>query len=198
MSFALGVRADIKEAERYLTRVERRQVPFATALALTRTAQDAQRAETRNVRKQLDNPVVYTQRAFGVIPAKKRDMPMRSSVFIKDRQYEYLKYQIDGGQRLPKRRAIPVPGRELKTNKYGNMPRGKIQRLLARPDTFSGVVNGVPGIYQRMRRRGPKLLVLYASQANYQRRFYFYRTAEMVGRNRFAKNFDDAMKQALK
>ena len=35
----ISVKGDVKELTRYLTRLEKKQVPFATALALTKTAQ---------------------------------------------------------------------------------------------------------------------------------------------------------------
>ena len=61
MAISIDVRADIKGAVKYLNRVQRKQVPFATALALTRTAQDVAKAETAQISKKLDRPTPFTQ-----------------------------------------------------------------------------------------------------------------------------------------
>jgi len=59
--------------------------------------------------------------------------------------------QATGGKRRAKRRAVGVPVNQ-RLDKYGNMPRGALKRALAKPDVFSGTVNGVAGVWQRPKR----------------------------------------------
>ena len=70
-------------------------------------------------------------------------------------QADIMKYQIKGGIRLPKSKAIPVPvPANLKTNRYRNLARSTIGKLLADSDRFfSGTPKGIknsPGIWERM------------------------------------------------
>jgi hypothetical protein len=52
---------------------------------------------------------------------------MFSRVFAKDIQAGYLKFNVEGGRRRPKARAIVVPGPDAKLNRYGNFTRNYIK-----------------------------------------------------------------------
>ena len=112
-----------------------KQIPFATAKALTDTAKDVQRELNTTIDQVFDRPVPFTQKAIGVTFANKATLTSR--VFVKDMQAAYLGLQISGGTRTPKKRALVIPGNLLPLNQYGNIPKGKIKALLARPDVFS-------------------------------------------------------------
>ena len=181
-----------------------RQVPFATAKALTDTARlDCKPAGERLMRRRLDDPTPFTLKGIGTTGARKSRLV--SSVFIKDRQAEYLRWQQGGGTQKPKRRAIPIPVNQRR-NKYGNMPKGTVQRLLARPDTFSGRINGVGGIWQRRKplksgkSRPPKLLVRFTDQTQYRPRLGFQKEMRKVAiaafPARFARSWTNAIRTA--
>jgi 4-hydroxyphenylpyruvate dioxygenase-like putative hemolysin len=67
---------------------------------------------------------------------------------------------------------------------------------MARSDVFSGKVDGVAGIYQR---KGNKvtLLIGYAEQVRYKRRFPFEQIGRRAVRNGFNKNFAAAVEAAM-
>lgn len=202
------VKTNVKQILRAVDKAYKDQLPFACALALTRTAQDAQRAMVVQASRKLDRPTPFTLKGFGWKKATKQNL--ESVVYIKPIQSRYLRWAIQGGTRLPTGRAIPVPF-GLNTNKYGNMPRGKIKQLLARPDTFSGVVKGVAGVWQRghISKRGNfttagnskattiRLLVAYEPRATYRKRFPFYEIGQGVWRNRLPRNLRLAIQQAI-
>ena len=75
------------------------QVPYATAVALTKTAQDAARELNAELPRYLDNPTPFTRNAFTLKRATKRDL--NAIVFAKDVQAKYLRYQVFGGARAP-------------------------------------------------------------------------------------------------
>ena len=103
------VKTNVDQVLRGLEGKLREQIPFATAKALTQTAKDVQRAETAEIGKVFDRPIPFTRSAVGITSATKQSLSAK--VFLKDIQAAYLKLQVEGGQRFPKRRALrAVPG----------------------------------------------------------------------------------------
>lgn len=194
---------NIKEVNKAFDDLIAKQLPFAAAKALTKTAKDAQKALDRQVDKKIDRPTPFTRRSFGVSPAKKSKL--LSSIFIKDIQAGYLKYLVDGGVRVPKggKGAFLVPV-NIRLNKFGNIPglrRGaKVEKLLARPNTFKGTIRGVSGIWQRHgpKKRKVKLLLRFEDSATYQERFPFYKITTGVARSRLNRNLKDSIDFAIK
>ncbi|VAW62548.1 hypothetical protein MNBD_GAMMA11-797 [hydrothermal vent metagenome] len=111
-------------------------------------------------------------------------------------QAEYLKWVVDGGTRKPKNKAHVLPA-NIRRNKYGNIPRGKVKKLLQRSDVFSGKVKGVAGIYQRTR-QGLKLLFAYKAEVKHEPQYGFREVAEKRVRQTLARNFAVAMGRALR
>lgn len=149
-----------------------KQIPFATALALTRTAQDAQTTATRRISRTLDSPKPLTVRSVKIQSATKQGRPAR--VFVKDdvakgnAPAKYLRALEFGGPRRVKRfeRALQLAG-ALEPGEYaipadggsidlrGNRGVGGIYtriltRLRANP-TFNNVNADVSGKGRRSR-----------------------------------------------
>ena len=211
----ITVKTNVEEAMKGLARINKKQIPFAAALGLTNTAKRLAEVEKRMMVKQLDRPTPFTIRGIRYQRANKADYStgrLHSRVYIMDKQAEYLRLQIQGGTRTPSGKALPVPTKNLKLNKYGNIPggQGRIQKLLSRKNTFQGTINGIPGIWQRpakgKRKRGGygttgptglKLLVAYEPTAQYQPRFDFYGIAKRVVPKIVGKEMDRAIARAL-
>ena len=193
--FTVSVKTNVDAVIRNLERKVQSQVAYATARALTQTAKDVQAELNTSINQVFDRPIPFTQKAVGIVYANKATLTSR--VFLKDIQAGYLGLEVTGGVRTPKRRALVLPGRALPLNAYGNMPRGKIRALLARGDTFSGKVGGTAGIWQRMKKGGMKLLVLYEPKATYRKRFPFYEVALRTIDRRITGNMEAALQQAL-
>lgn len=196
----LSVRSDIENAIKALDDIQKKHVPFATAKALTKTAQDVQAELSRQVSKDLENPVRFTVNAFRIEPARKRARPY-AIVAIKDIQDEYLRLNIFGGTEIPKKRALLKP-MNIRLNQHGNLPKNKVKRLLARDDVFSGTVGGIGGIWQRLGKNGKakqklKLLIRYKSEQNVKPVFKFFETAEKTAKHVFPGNIESAFREAL-
>jgi len=192
---SINVRSTLSQIAKDIARDFRSQIPFATAKALTATAQDLQVALNAKVETVFDRPTPFTKKAIGITIANKSSLTAR--VFVKDIQAQYLGLQIEGGTRTPKGRALVVPA-GLRLNQYGNIPRGKLKALLARADVFSGRVGGVAGIWQRTRKGPVKLLIAYEPTAKYRRRLPFYETARAVVSKRLVLNFGAALTAAIR
>lgn len=199
-----SVRHNIAEVERGLSNFARQQVPFAASVAINAVAAQVAEEQDRQLRRALDRPTPFTLRGVGVIRSSKRRL--EAAVFVKDRQAAYLRFQEAGGARQPSRRAIPVPGKTLRRNKFGNMPRGAVKKALAAPNTFSGRPKGggPAGVFRRLgasadRERGFKLerVLTWADKARYTPRLGFIKTARRVAARRAAPEFERALSAAI-
>ncbi|MFH5926433.1 hypothetical protein [Roseomonas xinghualingensis] len=198
----ISVRHDFDKLSRTLDAFSRKQMPFATARALTATAREAGSEFTRSMPETLDRPTPFTMRAVGITAARKNSL--RSVVFIKDRQAEYLGYQEKGGHRGPKRRALVMPA-GMRLNRYGNMPNRAVAKAIGRPDVFVGEVNGIGGIWQRPKaggrqgaKKGPKLLATFRPGATYKPRLGFEDRVMASVRQQFPRHMQAALHEALK
>lgn len=138
----------MEELKRKLSDIRKKQLPFAAAKALTRTAFKVSGAESEQVSRAFDRPKSQTIKAFKVEAAKKNTLT--ATVSIKSRgdgglpANEYLQHAIDGGSRQAKRSEIMLwaagilpkgmmtaPGAGAKLDDYGNMQRGQIAQILS-------------------------------------------------------------------
>ena len=215
----ISVKTDVKELTKPLNRIQRKQIPFATSKALNTVAFDVRKMLQDGLDIHLDRPTSYTKRGVQVEKSTKKklvaEVGFRSKSFGKGQgsttQASYMKRQIEGGTRKARSKAIPVPvPKNLKTNKYGSIVRGKIQKLLADKDKyFSGIPKGIsdaPGIWQRMpansKRKKPggkiRMVIAWEPKADYSKRFPFKRIVETTVRTNFRKRFDFELREALK
>jgi hypothetical protein len=143
-----AMQRDVALFEQSLRFVPREQMPFAIAVALTRTAQDAGQALRSEIQRVFDRPNPFTLSAIRVRPATKRKL--EAEVWLKDDMEggiapsHYLAPQVFGGDRplkryeraLLARRLLPpgmyaVPGAGAKLDSYGNISRGQIVQILS-------------------------------------------------------------------
>lgn len=163
---------------RKLTAIERRNLPFATAQALNRTAEQAQKAATDGL-KVFDRPTPFTLKSVFIRRVTKAQYKtgLFAEVFLRDEAFKgtapvkYLEPEVKGGSRRVKRfeRALraegimgpnewAVPSRALKLNQYGNVSAGMISSILsqleASPDNLQNVTRRSK---QRLRKQGKRL-----------------------------------------
>ncbi len=101
------------------TDLEKRQLPFATALALTRTVQFAQAGIQKALPALLHQPTAFTVNSVRIITAKKADNPPRALVYLQDEApkgtapVRYLFPEVEGGERNETRfeRALRFAGK---------------------------------------------------------------------------------------
>jgi hypothetical protein len=184
-----------------LKRVGERNIPMALAQSLTGTAKHLQKVQKRSLRKYLDNPTPFTEKAMGLNMADWKDFKrgtMFARVFVYRVQSRYLEYQVYGGIRNPPKRANVVPGKDTKVNKYGNLSRKYVQTQLSKPSTYVGKINGVSGIWQRFKSGRQKLLVLFTGATEYRARYPFFRISDRIVARELPKQINKAVRRALK
>jgi len=198
----LNIAADIAAAERMLSDIGRKQLPFATALAINDTAEAVKQVEERDIAARFDRPTPFTQKGIGIKRATKSTLSAR--VGVKPIQAGYLKRQVTGGTRWPAGRALVVPA-GTRLNKYGNIPRRALARAKTKPNVFiagSGRARSShlpPGVYQRARKSGGalKMLMAFVPSATYRKQWPFHDIAARRARAVFADNFYTRLRQAI-
>lgn len=143
------VQIDTKSLEQDLDDVQRKQLPFATSLAINRTAQRVKAAEEAEVKRVFDRPTSRTTRGLFMQSGSKAKPEAR--VFLKDNQAgsgtpaaKFLLPQIEAGGRDQKRFEVAlkavgilkagwyvVPGAGAEIDAYGNIKASQIRHILS-------------------------------------------------------------------
>lgn len=146
----LNFTSTLSQGPDFFSKLER-QVPYATSLALNRTAEAVREAIGVEMQRVFDRPTPYTQRALRIQRANKGNLS--AHVGFKNEAGKgtpadkYLWPQVHGGSRSQKRsekaldriglpRGYVVPGAGAEIDAYGNMSRGQIVRLLSYLQAF--------------------------------------------------------------
>jgi hypothetical protein len=85
MPASISVRSDVQEVRRYLSSVQRRQLPFATSLGLNRTAADVRTNLQAGMQRDLDRPTRFTTQGIQYFRATKRNLT--AVVFVEAKRY---------------------------------------------------------------------------------------------------------------
>lgn len=202
---SISIKADIREATKYLAFVEKKQINFAAKNTLNRLAYQGMQGEKKAAKVQINEPIGFTLRGFRYRSATTKRL--RSAVYIEPLQWKYLKYIIEGGTRIPPKNRTAVP-RQIKLNKYGNIP-GRHGGLIKKQTQFIATINGLYGLWERppkTKRRGKNkadhdkiwLLARIMNRVEYEKSFKFYETVQTIVHQRFRRIFDKEISKALK
>jgi hypothetical protein len=234
--FQITTKSNVEQWQKGLDKLSKSQLPFALTVALNRTVADVAFRQRDIIARSFDQPTPFTKRAPQYRKAIKSDFPnLIAAVTLGDPilpKHGYLTPQVLGGGRERKRfeqllinRGImqpgewAVPAQSLKLNKYGNMPQGLIQRILAQLGSFSdplqnqttrskksktrkffaadGSTGIARGIYERAGREIKCVLVFTSATPTYQKRYPFFETAREHGEEAFNRHFTEQMAKAI-
>lgn len=139
----ITVQSNIAQVLPKLEQFTSRQAPFTIAKALTETAKHVRKAMGEATNTVFDRPTPFTRNAFAFLPARKDTLT--ATVFAKDKQARYLKFQVQGGGRRVKgfeRRfggegqadeqsglQHMVPTRNVRLNSYGGVSLATIKAM---------------------------------------------------------------------
>lgn len=199
MMLRVSFGADVERLRLSMNDFQRRQLPIATARALTRLAQSGRDGVKERMRSVFDRPTPFTVNQ-GVTITSATKTNLESSVFVKDIQAGYLHLQEFGGVNQPKKTALVTPAL-IRLNQYGNIPNKAVGRLKSKKDVFVGTVRGVGGIWQRPKRNsgtGPVLLVRFEGAKPVKPHQFFYPAIDDVLRRRFNFLLAGALDEALR
>jgi len=169
MAFRVSATSNADDLERRLNNVFARQIPFATALGLTRTAQKIREAERAEAQRVFDRPTPFTLNAFRVVPATKETQV--AEVRYRDpaiwARRHYLETQTHGGTRgmtgLERRLRFDlrevgafeaiIPTSLAAKDAYGNWSAGERNRVLS---ALNAQLDPLSNSTDRSKRRGGK------------------------------------------
>lgn len=200
----IDVKDNIKEVTKWTTGVQKKQVPFATAMAINKTLgigkgnrmKGLDRAMQKQMIKKLDRPMARTTKAFYRIGARKTNLS--GTLGFTEWANKFMQYLVHGGVRSGESSKVGVPYiPNAKLNKFGNIA-GRKSGLIKKQTQFIGNIKGIDGVWERQKDRSAKLMVAFKNSVTYQAMFPFYKIAESYAKANFDKNFAEAFTKALK
>ncbi|HCB1534238.1 TPA: hypothetical protein MYQ56_004660 [Citrobacter braakii] len=144
--------ATLKDLSNQLKQLQK-QIPFATAQAMTKVVRQIELAQKTAFERHLESPTPFTVKSVGSVAARKNNLTAK--VFVRDTAAGYLEPFESGGEHKLSGSALLNP-KNIKLNKYGNLPRNKLSQLKAKPNTFIGDVGGVNAVWQRRKAKTKK------------------------------------------
>lgn len=141
---------DLSKFTSRLDEIGKKQIPFAAAKALNRTARRATDALKSSMKQNFSQPTAWTLNSTFIVPATMATL--EATVKLKDNSSGlkaappsvYLAPQVFGGVRQAKRGELMlqrkgilatgsyyVPGPDAKLDSYGNMSRGQLSQLFS-------------------------------------------------------------------
>ena len=195
---AVNIIVESERSTKNQTQQLKKQIRFATAVALTRTAQDAQEEVRRQLPERFTIRTGWLAKGIRIQPARKNTL--ESSVRVLD---DFMTLQETGGlkrSRSGDSLAVPVGARPTprSVTRPGKFPGA----LLKKPRHFIAAFHDDPqthAVWRRGGRKGRKVKLMYvfADQVRLEPRFDFMETVKLVVEARFEGNFSDAMQEAL-
>lgn len=201
----INVRTNVKELSKKLNAFAYKQLPFATATALTSIGRIVQKAEQQAIGSVFDRPTPFTVNSVGVKAARK-DNPT-AEVFVKDIAASYLKpYEVGGANKLNSHALLKPVNTPL--DQFGNIPRNRLASLKGKANVFVGKVKGkggdpVEGVWQRIpARKGIpshlKLLIRFADAHPIRQHLNYRQRADMLVRQNFNREMGAALAKAIR
>ena len=220
MGISLTIDQDLKGFDRFLNN-NRKQLPFATSLALNDTGFDMRQAFNKGTLSVFNKPTSFTQKAFLTTKSKKTNLVVH--VFAKDKEggdaARYLRFCVQVGARPPKGfekyfEGLPndrslgmnvyfMPTRQMKRDSFGNISRANLKKVSASVSagkSFIGTPKGgsrPAGIYERKKGTLIAKFITTTSRPTYTGRFNLQVIGDKVINRRFQQHFNKAMTKAI-
>jgi hypothetical protein len=237
----IGIKSELKKLIADVDKMHQKQIPFALSLTLNEVAKHGKQAVQRKMKSVFDRPTPFILKSLRIRRVSKKDIKANSKQTaqlgfkngfgknpFKDQVDDAIRHHIDGGARPAKasekslrRKGILrkdefiVPSRALRLDRYGNIPRGTMNKILSNIGGFGeqgykantpqaqrtlkfivGEVGGTRGIWSVQRNKWKPVLI-FVKQPKYKKRFDFYGVAtKEVGRY-YASSFRKAMRYAI-
>lgn len=198
------------ELRRKMIALEKRQLPFSAALALTRLAQAAQQEVRFGLPSRFKLRSSWVQQGVRITPARKSDWPhTQATVGSRD---PFMVLQETGGTKRPRHaEALALPGKQeegMLRGAGGRIPKGRRPRALLRKRRYffqlirdvQSSNRGMRAILQRAGASRYPLRVVYVFRpaGKIRARFGFGQTVTHVVHAQREEKFNTALEYALR
>lgn len=196
----VSVKPEVKETLMDLRSVNKRQLPYISALALTRTAYDARGQIQRDMPSTFIIRNQWAIRGVRVEPAQKSEMRARgkTSAVVKHID-ENMAKQERGGRIRAKRKMVAIPTDSVRSSKTQKITRAKRPKaLLAKPRYFIGEDSaGRPAIFHRKSKKVTRVAYFLREVAQYRPVYGFEATVRRVAIEKLPTRFREAADGAI-
>ncbi len=193
---SINFKSNIKTFTKGLTRIQKKQVPFATARALTWTAQDCQKALQDRAATVFNNVKKWwlKQQPTGIKIIAATKARLISSVYTKA---HFTELQEEGGTKTPSRsKNLLIPSDKVPKSRRKAGGAGIMLKTKNVFSTAKGVYRRKGGAKRKNQKR--ELLFHKDKRATVRPRFGFRRTAAGIAARKFKRNFFRSLEKALK
>jgi hypothetical protein len=202
----IKVTVDLRGFENWARKAIEKQVPFATAKALTKLAVLSRDEVRDDLPEHFRIRSGWVARGIQAVPANKRDWPNPFAVVgVRD---QFMELQETGGEKRAERSTggpgrVAVPARAVVRTSSGRIPKRLKPRTILDTKYAFKKEDGVDGeiLLKAPRLAGQvqplKLLYFLKPQTHLHARFMFRRTVATTFRSIWAEYFTEALQQAL-
>lgn len=148
----------------------------ATAKAVNETADAVLQGLVPVIEEAFDEPTDFTLDAFAATKARPTREPS-ALVYMKDEQYSYLKYHIEGGARTGGGKydhlvtgGVVVPGSGAELDEHGNFPDSYIEFAEANGGWWMTTRGGDMGLFRRDANGNVEAVAIVTDKVVYRRR----------------------------
>lgn len=214
----MEIKIDFKRFERGLTAMRKDTFPLVVSDTLSEVAKAASEYLSKDTLTSFDSPNKFTQSGFGFTRSNKRTLV--AEVYVKDIQSQYLRKQMEGGDRQRGDHAVSdtlgvvLPGPDGKRTAFGGVPRGYVSRQVRGKTRFIGEIGGVRGLWERPKykkipkgkkrrakffadntNRKLKLLAVFEDKVQYKPNWDFFGKVSKVNDDTITEAFKAAFKK---
>lgn len=198
MRLSVDVEGDRKLIKN-LDKIQRRQLPFATSVAINAMEKPVRRELTRHTRAVFDRPRPYMtgRGAYWWNRAQKRNLT--ATIKPSDAIADVVAAQTFGGN-IRRGGVVPLDNTSVRLNRYGDTLRTtQLRTWSRRKDTFWRRVSGSLGLFGRDPAGGLRLLFwVPRGDSQYDARFDYFGTIERTVRANYQREFQKGLRKALR
>lgn len=199
---------NIGDFERWLDRITLNQLPYATSLALTRTAQSAQDVLRQRLSRHFTVRSNWVARGIQVQAANKRDTLRRMHAIVGSLDPFMERQELSGTKRGRSGKDVAVP-LDIRQNKRavtrpGKWPKALLRKGGRRPyfvgKIASGKWAGTPAVFRRESKASYPLRVMYLLRPDVDvpAHWDLRRTVDEIAPRAFPFQMDAALERAIR
>jgi len=177
-----------------------KQIPFATALALTRTAKEVQREEIAHIRSAFTVRGSWLREGgkfgVGIFPASKENL-----VAVVESRAPWLEAHEEGMTRTPAGAHFAIPQKDIRRTKSQVIAKSQRPKALKRAFKVETKAGRVPLLLQRIGRGKSSILrIMYqlTGRAKIEPRLRFFETGKVVVEKVWRRIFSEALDRAIR